>query len=100
MTTPNWNHILLTHETITTMSADQLVSTGLASNDCASVLAHGISGIGNLLACAASNTDAGLSASAVTDIGWLLESLGTLISKLSDINTDTDFQLNKFKPGA
>lgn len=100
MSAANWNSLLPRHETMRKMSAEELSAAEQASNNYVSVLAHGISGIGNLLACTASNEDNGLCATAVTDIGWMLESLGTLISNLSDTGAAAAFHLTEVKPGA
>lgn len=99
MSASEWQSILPTHETIIKMPASQLATVSQASKHYVSVLAHGISGIGNILACTASNSETGLSESAVTDIGWMLENLGNLISSLSDIGNATELHLNKLKPG-
>lgn len=100
MTAANWNALLPGHQDMKKMSAEELGAAEQASSNYVSVLAHGISGIGNLLACTASNDDTGLSATAVTDIGWMLESLGTLISNLSDTGAAAAFHLTEVKPGA
>ncbi|WP_175651032.1 hypothetical protein [Pseudomonas sp. Marseille-P9899] len=96
----NWNALLPSRKTMKEMSAEELDAAGQASNDCVAILAHGISGIGNLLACAASNDQVGLNASAVTDIGWMLESLGSLISNLTDTGAEATARLPEVKPGA
>jgi hypothetical protein len=98
MSIPNWQDLLPRHELIVKMSVEQLKTTEQASATYVSVLAHGISGIGNLLACTASNEETGLNSVAVTDIGWMLESLGKLVSNLSDINAATSRELNEVKP--
>ena len=89
MSTPNqvptWNDLLPNIEAIErTMKPDELEQAGRACDQYVMTLAHGISGIGNLLACTASNGETGLSEDAATDVGWLLESLGTLIANLAD----------------
>lgn len=98
MSIPNWHDLLPRQESMTQFSAEQLQSVEQASTTYVSVLAHGISGLGNLLACTASNEETGLNSSAVTDIGWMLESLGKLISNLSDVGTAASYQLNEIKP--
>lgn len=100
MTAHNWQHLLPKREVIKKMSAVELKDADQSSSEYISVLAHGISGIGNLLACTASNSETGLSERAVADIGWLLESLGALISNLSDVGAEADFHLNEVKLGA
>ncbi len=98
MSTPNrvptWNDLLPNVEAIErTMKPDELAQAGRACDQYVMNLAHGISGIGNLLACTASNGETGLSEEAATDVGWLLESLGTLIANLAD--TGTAIQLKR-----
>ncbi|HCS08680.1 MAG TPA: hypothetical protein DIW67_16360 [Pseudomonas sp.] len=99
MTTPSWNSLLPGHQSMKTMSADELGAVEQASGDYLAVLANGISGIGHMLACTASNSETGISSSAVTDIGWMLESLGVLISNLSDTRNSADFLLTEVKVG-
>lgn len=95
-----WNDLLPLHEALKDMNADQLKAAEQATESCVSVLAHGISGIGHLLACTASNGDTGLSPDAVTDIGWLLESLGSLVANLADTGAAATYHLSEIKPGA
>jgi hypothetical protein len=95
-----WGDLFPTHAALASMSPEALKEVSSASNGCLSTLSHGISGIGNLLATAASNGTAALSPSAVADIGWLLESLGRLISELSDTGYATESRLNELTQGA
>lgn len=96
----NWRHMLPTHEEIQKMSPEKLEDISEASSKYISVIGHGVSGIGNLLACTASNGETGLSTDAVTDIGWMLESLGHLISNLSDTGTAIELRLKAMQQGA
>lgn len=80
-----WKGILPTHDTFLAMPDDDLESVANSSEGNLQSLALGVSAIGNLLACTASNTETGLSVRAVTDIGFLLESLGDLLSNLIDV---------------
>ncbi|WP_256674072.1 MULTISPECIES: hypothetical protein [Pseudomonas] len=95
-----WNDLLPRHEALKNMNADQLKAAEQATESCVTVLAHGISGIGHLLACTASNGDTGLNPEVVTDIGWLLKSLGSLVGNLSDTGAAATFHLSEVKPGA
>ncbi|WP_312600832.1 hypothetical protein [Pseudomonas luteola] len=81
---PVWNDLLPSYEQINTMQPEKLDKAEKMAASQVATLALGISGIGNLLACTASNDETGLSESAVTDVGWMLESLGKLICSLSD----------------
>ena len=95
---PTWNDLLPNIEAIaTTMKPDELEQAGRACDQYVMNLAHGISGIGNLLACTASNGETGLSEDAATDVGWLLESLGTLIANLADTGAAIQQQRNALK---
>lgn len=100
MRVANWNDLLPKHEALTSMTAEQLKAAEQASETYVSVLANGISGIGNMLACTASNNDTGLDVEAVIEIGWLLESLGTLVSNLASTGSAATYQLSKVTPGA
>jgi len=95
---PTWNDLLPGMKAIEqTMKSDELEQAGRACDQYVMNLANGISGIGNLLACTASNGETGLSEEAVTDVGWLLESLGTLISNLADTGNAIQQQRNALK---
>lgn len=96
----NWNALLPKHEALTKMTAEQLKATGQATETYVAVLANGISGIGHLLACTACNGETGLSSETAVEIGWLLESLGTLISNLADTGNAATYHLSQVSPGA
>ena len=96
---PTWNDLLPTIDTIEkTMTPDQLEQAGRACDQYIVTLAHGIAGIGNLLACTASNGETGLCDEAATDVGWLLHGLGNLISNLSDTGEAVKYQRSKLNP--
>lgn len=84
MSSANWNALLPNVAAIDAMSADELTAASEATETQGASIGFGIAAIGNLLACTASNDETGLCKDAVTDIGWLLQSLGTLSAKLSD----------------
>ncbi|WP_437883529.1 hypothetical protein [Pseudomonas sp. LRF_L74] len=48
-------------------------------------LAMGVSGIGNLMACTASNTETGVCEDSIEKVGWMLIAVGDLMIRLSDI---------------
>lgn len=93
----NWNDMLLSQETIGAMKPERLEALRQASDNAMHTLAHGVSGIGHLLACTASNSESGLNADAVAHVGWMLESLGGLISNLSDTAAHADCEINRIK---
>jgi hypothetical protein len=84
MSAADWNALLPSIEAIESMNADDLTAASEAIETQVASIGFGIAAIGNLLACAASNDETGLCKDAATDIGWLLQSLGTLSAKLSD----------------
>ncbi|AVB13419.1 MULTISPECIES: hypothetical protein [Pseudomonas syringae group] len=86
MKTMNWCDLLIKRDEITAMNTDDLDAVIRATDDQLLTLAHGVSGIGNLLACAASNEESGLSPDAVINVGWMLESLGALISNVAGVS--------------
>jgi len=97
MRVPDWNDLLPHHEAIQAMSPERLEAAGRAIDGYVCTLANGVSGIGHLLACTASNGDTGLSEDAATKVGWMLESLGDLISKLSDTGNGINYRLDTIK---
>lgn len=92
---PKWNDLLPSYDDIQRMDAERLDKVERIAGSQVATLALGISGIGNLLACTASNGETGLSESAVTDVGWMLESLGQLITNLSDTEHNIQAQLKQ-----
>lgn len=97
MSVPDWNDLLPRHETVQAMPPERLDAAGRAADEYIRTLANGVSGIGHLLACTASSSDAGLSEGAVTKVGWMLESLGELISTLSDTSGGINYRLDTIK---
>lgn len=92
MKVPNWNDILPNHEAIRAMTPAKLDAAEGAATRYIATLAFGIAGVGNLLACTASNDETGLAADAVTNVGWLLDALGDLIGKLADTEAGVSFR--------
>ncbi|MEQ4259026.1 hypothetical protein [Pseudomonas syringae] len=88
-----WVDLLPTNDTIPKMNSDQLDAVIRATDDYMHALAYGISGIGNLLACAADNEASGLSPEAVAKVGWMLESLGGLVGTLSDASSNATVEV-------
>ncbi|MGO3029127.1 hypothetical protein [Pseudomonas helleri] len=99
MSLPNWNAILPSLEAIQAMTPEKLKATEDAADRYIGALAHGISGIGNLLACTASNSESGLNEGAVADVGWLLESLGGLIGNLYTTEAAAAYRRNEVERG-
>ncbi|MDC3736064.1 hypothetical protein KDL27_09785 [Pseudomonas syringae pv. syringae] len=95
MKTMGWCDLLIKNKDIAVMDTEDLDALCRATDDQLLALAHGVSGIGNLLACTASNSETGLSPEAVKNIGWMLESLGGLISNLSDTNSEAVHQISE-----
>lgn len=84
MSTPNWNALLPKIATIEAMSAGELEAAAEAVDTHGMAIGFEIAAIGNLLACTAANDETGLCKEAATNIGWLLQLLGTLSAKLAD----------------
>lgn len=92
MNVPNWNDILPSHEVIKAMPPSKLEAAEGATERYIAALAFGVAGIGDLLACTASNKETGLSEDAVTNVGWLLNALGDLIGGLADTGAGVSFR--------
>lgn len=94
MSTPNWNDLMPSFEQLLRMSEEDKDRVERAASQYVATLAFGVSGIGNLLACTASNGSTGLSDETATDIGWMLEAVGNLIGSLADTGAAAE-QLKK-----
>lgn len=90
MKTANWKDLLISGQEMKQMPLGDLDAISGAGDSYLHSIAQGISGIGNLLACTASNGVSGLDPEAVTKIGWMLDVLGGLISNLSDLAAEAD----------
>lgn len=82
----NWNDLLIAHTSLDRLPTEQLKAIGTTAESKGMNLAHGISAIGNVLAVAALDEDAGLSMDVVADLGWLIESLGKLSASITDLD--------------
>lgn len=99
----NWRDLLIKREDIAKMDADSLDAVTRTTDDRLLSLALGVSGLGNLLACAASNEESGLCPSAVANVGWMLESIGSLISDVAGVSSEAAYAtqvINSKKVGA
>ncbi|WBG63656.1 hypothetical protein ELR50_12525 [Pseudomonas citronellolis] len=85
----NWNDLLNSVRDFEHLPDDQKERANEAATNYITQLAAGISGIGSLLACTASNGVTGLTDEAATDVGWMLKNVGDLIVRLSDIAVAT-----------
>ena len=95
MSIGNWNHLLPGHSATMAMTPEQLKQGSETAKSNAVTIAFGISAIGNLLACTADNKETGLCHHAVTDIGWMLESLGRLTAQLVESGDDLEYHLEQ-----
>jgi hypothetical protein len=95
MSAPNWNDLLPSVGQIDAMSPERLERATEAASQYGINLGFGIAAIGHLLACTASNGETGLSERVATDIGWLLETLGTLSANLADTGDALDYRRNQ-----
>lgn len=80
-----WKGFLPTHDTLGTMPIGDLDLVVSSTGDNIHTLAHGIAAIGTLLAGTATNEEMGINPDAVANVGFMLESLGALISGLVDV---------------
>lgn len=81
---PSWYDLMVSDAAIQQLAPEQLEKAHRMAEGETATLALGISGLGNLLVCAASNKDAGLSKGAVESVGWMLESMGRLLYAMTD----------------
>lgn len=95
MSAPNWSDLFPTHEQIQTLTPEKLERATEAASQYGFNLGYGIAAIGHLLACTASNGETGLSLKVATDLGWLLETLGTLSASLADTGNALDYRRNQ-----
>lgn len=89
MTAVNWNDLFESNHYFELLQGEERGRANEASSHYIAQLAIGVSGIGNLLACTASNGVTGLSDEAATDVGWMLKAVGDLINRLNDIAVAT-----------
>lgn len=97
---PDWTDLLPTFDAIYSMAPEKLTRADSAVEQYTVTLGYGIAAIGNLLACTASNSETGLSDRTAADIGWLLESLGTLSAQLTNISSTITDRRHTAKPRA
>lgn len=81
---PSWYDLIVSDATIQQLAPEQLERALRMADGETTTLAMGISGLGNLMACAANNKDSGLSEDAVESVGWMLDSLGRLLATMND----------------
>ncbi|MNZ66557.1 hypothetical protein D3C78_847850 [compost metagenome] len=99
MTVPCWKDLLPNGAQVAAMTPEQLERAAMAAENQAATLGFGIAAVGNLLACAALNKSHGLDANKVADLGWLLESLGSLSVNLTDTGNAISEQRKRLKHG-
>ncbi|KJS78501.1 MAG: hypothetical protein JL55_14485 [Pseudomonas sp. BICA1-14] len=86
-----WNHLLPDPSRLTGIATDDLDAIERTAECEALTMAHGIAAVGELLAYTA---DAGeLDKNTATNIGWLINSLGTLSGRLVDIANGAEYEL-------
>lgn len=101
----NWNLLLpdLTqpydeNSKLTRAEIETLKLMGRTAECYGQTLGHGIKAIGHLLATASQAGE--ISQDAVTDLGWLIENLGELISSLQETGNGVRERLNANQPRA
>lgn len=99
MNTINWNLLLPDlsqpydeNAELTQAEVQTLKSMGRTAGCYGQTLGHGIKAIGHLLATASQAGE--ISQDAVTDLGWLIENLGELISSLQETGNGVRERLN------
>ena len=86
-----WGHVLPDTLTLNDYSDEKVEAIERTAECEAMTMAHGIAAIGELLAYTA---DAGeLDKNTATNIGWLINSLGTLSGRLVDIANGAEYEL-------
>lgn len=105
MNTINWNLLLPDlsqpydeNAELTRAEIQTLKSMGRTAGCYGQTLGHGIKAIGHLLATASQAGE--ISQDAVTDLGWLIENLGELISSLQETGNGVRERLNANQPRA
>ena len=98
MKTICWGRLLPDPSRLDKVPADQLHAIERTAECEAMTMAHGIAAIGELLAYTA---DAGeITNDAARDIGWLINSLGTLSGRLVDVANGAEYELERRKAPA
>ncbi|UNG18476.1 hypothetical protein [Stutzerimonas zhaodongensis] len=93
-----WGHLLPDPSRLNTLSADDLDAIERTAECEAISVGHGIAAIGELLA---NTADAGeLTNHTARDIGWLLQSLGYLSGRLTDVANGAEYELERRKAAA
>lgn len=85
MSAPDWNDLLQSNRYFEQLQGEAQKRAGEASRFYIAQLAMGISGVGTLLSCTATNGVTGLSSDAAAKVGWMMTVVGDLIVSLSDI---------------
>lgn len=79
----SWTKIIANDEAIQALTPEQKIEAATTTEQTISCLADGISGLGSIMGSAGAGKF-GLDDAAVANVGWMLESLGSLISNLAD----------------
>lgn len=95
--TPTWHSLTHDNDRLLGMSADELSLVHNAAESYALAVTRGISAVGSLLACAVLNERMTPSKEALADAGWLIEALGELSARLSDVQEGTSDLLARFE---
>lgn len=90
-----WGHVLPDPLTLNDYSDEKIEAIERTAECEAMTMAHGIAAIGELLAYTA---DAGeLDKNTAINIGWLINSLGTLSGRLVDVANGAEYELERRK---
>ncbi|MDN7139700.1 hypothetical protein KC131_03505 [Pseudomonas sp. JQ170] len=101
----NWNQLLpnlsleqQSDKAPSLEETEQLKAISQTAGCYSQTIGHGIKAIGHLLATASQAGE--ISQDAVTDLGWLIENLGELISSLQETGNGVRERLKANQPGA
>ncbi|WP_313487322.1 hypothetical protein [Stutzerimonas kunmingensis] len=92
-----WGHVLPDTLTLNKYSDDEVEAIERTAECEAQTMAHGIAAIGELLAYTADSGE--LDKGTATNIGWLINSLGTLSGRLVDVASAAEYELGRRKAG-
>lgn len=85
MSAVDWNDLLESPRHFERLEGEAKERASEASSFYIAQLAMGISAVGNLLACTATNGVTGLGDDTAAKVGWMMIAVGDLITRLNDI---------------
>lgn len=95
--TPTWHSLTHDNDQLRALNTDELRLAHNAAESYALAITNGISAVGNLLACAVLNDRMPPSNDVIADAAWLIEALGELSARLSDVQEGARDLLARFE---